>query len=52
MHYMFYSSAGNESHDNMAFEFGVMFLFQDLVDVITRQLASSRRMKHQDLKCN
>ena len=50
---MFYSSKrnSNESHDNMAFEFGVMFLFQDLVDVITRQLASSRK-KHKDLKCN
>ena len=41
----------NESYDNIAFEFGIMFLFQDLVDVITRQLASSRK-KHKDLKCN
>ena len=49
---LFVYLAGNESHDNMAFEFGIMFLFQDLVDVITRQLASSRRKKHKDLKCN
>ena len=52
MQYIIYSSKrNNESYDNIAYEFGVIFSFQDLVDVITRQLASSRR-KHKDLKCN